>query len=77
MDLYSPFEEVFDPVLGKAVTSEELLKNSDIYKDRFIKAQKTYFEQLELQKTLEDGIETPAKPPLRGFFTFVPAEPFA
>ena len=42
IDIRTPFEAEFDPVLGKDVTPEELSKYATVYRDRYIQAEKDY-----------------------------------
>lgn len=37
-DPTSPYEEVFDPVLGRAITADEFKRNSEMYKKRYEEA---------------------------------------
>lgn len=37
-DPSSPYEEVFDPVLGRGITHDEFLRNKDVYEKRYAEA---------------------------------------
>lgn len=41
-DFRTPFEEEFDPILGKGVTAAEIAENPDIYRERYIAATEAY-----------------------------------
>lgn len=51
-DPHSPYEEVFDPALGRAITLDEFNRNEAIYRERYIKAQQKAFEELDKSDAL-------------------------
>lgn len=51
-DPHSPYEEVFDPVLGKGITYEEFKKNEAVYRERFLKAEEKAYEQMHISDAL-------------------------
>lgn len=75
-DPTTPFEEFFDPVIGRSVTPLEFEQNKDRYREEVLIRQRNYYRQLEqeeLERFAERGVrgDSPspaaAKPP--------PAEP--
>lgn len=51
-DPSSPYEEVFDPVLGRGITLDEFRQNEAVYRKRFIEAENRAYEQMELSDAL-------------------------
>lgn len=60
-DPSSPYEEVFDPVLGRGITLEEFRQNEPIYRRRFIEAENKAYEAMERSAALR-ARPKPAKP---------------
>lgn len=51
-DPSSPFEEVFDPVLGRGITLDEFRRNEAVYQQRFIEADKAAYAAMEASEAL-------------------------
>lgn len=51
-DPQSPYEEVFDPQLGRGITLAEFNANEAIYRERYIKAQQKAFDELDRSDAL-------------------------
>lgn len=49
MDPRTPYEAIFDPVLGKEVTPQEMHERGHVYRERFLKAQAEYFAEQDRQ----------------------------
>lgn len=45
-DPSSPYEEVFDPVLGRGITLDEFRRNEAVYAQRFMKAEQSAHEEM-------------------------------
>lgn len=54
IDPTSPYEEHFDPILGKGITAEEFRQNEKVYRKRYLDAQKAYTDHIDLMSSLED-----------------------
>lgn len=59
-DPASPYETFFDPILGKDLSPDEFKRNEAIYKERFLKDRKAYYEGLEKQGLLQE-LEKPVR----------------
>lgn len=55
LDPLSPYEEVFDPALGRAVTPKEMQENHQAYRDRYLKEAKSYEDWLDRQLDLKEA----------------------
>lgn len=51
-DPSSPYEEIFDPVLGRGITLDEFQKNEETYKQRYIKADEAAWAAWETSQAL-------------------------
>lgn len=51
-DPSSPYEEVFDPVLGRGITQAEFKANEEIYQRRYLEAEERAYRQMELSEAL-------------------------
>lgn len=51
-DPSSPYEEVFDPVLGRGITLDEFKRNEAIYQQRFLEADQRAYEEMEKSEAL-------------------------
>lgn len=51
-DPQSPYEEVFDPVLNRAITLEEFQKNEEVYRQRYVDAEMRAYELMEASQAL-------------------------
>lgn len=51
-DPHSPYEEVFDPILGRGITLQEFHENQGVYEKRFIKAEQEAYKKMELSEAL-------------------------
>lgn len=51
-DPSSPFEEVFDPVLGRGITLEEFRQNEAVYRQRYMEADERAYREMELSDAL-------------------------
>lgn len=51
-DPSSPYEEVFDPVLGRAITQDEFRRNEQVYRERFLQAEEAAYKQMEISDAL-------------------------
>lgn len=51
-DPSSPYEEVFDPVLGRGITLEEFRQNHAVYEERFLKAEEEAYKVYERSEAL-------------------------
>lgn len=58
-DPSSPYEEVFDPVLGRGITLDEFRRNEAEYQRRFIEADKKAYEQMERSDALRGRYRSP------------------
>lgn len=52
IDPSSQYEEHFDPILGKGITADEFRRAPDIYRERYLKAQKAYFDAQDAENAL-------------------------
>ncbi len=64
IDPSSPYEEHFDPTLGKSITAEEFRSNEAVYRKRYLAAQKAYTDHLDMMDHLEGKLAAPAAPAL-------------
>lgn len=69
-DPESPYEEVFDPVLGRGITMDEFHKNEAVYRERFLKADQEAYKAMEVSDALrarrkkdESRSDSPTPPP--------------
>lgn len=51
-DPTSPYEEVFDPVLGRGITIDEFRRNEAVYRQRYEDAHDKAYRELELSDAL-------------------------
>lgn len=58
-DPSSPYEEFFDPVLGRGITHEEFRQNWPIYRERFLKAEMAAYEQMDRSDALRRPFREP------------------
>lgn len=61
VDPTSPYEEHFDPTLGKSISAQEFKDNEQIYRARYLKAQQDYHEHLDQTARMEAS-SLPATP---------------
>lgn len=64
----SPYEEVFDPVLGRGITHDEFKRNEAIYRQRFLEADARAHQVMQESNALravpkESGPEAADPPP--------------
>lgn len=59
-DPASPYEEVFDPVLGRAITAQEFRDNQDVYRQRYMEADQRAWQAWENSEALR-GRRRPAE----------------
>lgn len=52
-DPASPYETVFDPVLGKDLSPDEFRRAEAVYRDRFLKAQENWHRIRDLQEVMK------------------------
>lgn len=70
IDPTSPYEEHFDPVLGKGITADEFRQNEKVYRERYLAAQKAYTDHLDLMGSLgEQTTAAPAAPAVKAVQT--------
>lgn len=58
-DPSSPYEEVFDPVLGRGITLDEFNKNAAIYEKRYVEATSKAYKEMELSDALRGRVRRP------------------
>lgn len=51
-DPSSPYEEVFDPVLGRGITLDEFHRNEAIYQKRYLEAEQKAYEAMDTSEAL-------------------------
>lgn len=51
-DPHSPYEEVFDPTLGRGITLQEFQENAEVYKKRFLEAEERAYEAMHVSDAL-------------------------
>lgn len=51
-DPTSPYEEIFDPVLGRGITPEEFHKNEATYRKRYLEAEQASWDAWERSQAL-------------------------
>lgn len=51
-DPHSPYEEVFDPVLGRGITHDEFVRHRDVYEQRYLDAHERAFAELDKSDAL-------------------------
>lgn len=51
-DPSSPYEEVFDPVLGRGITLDEFRRNEEVYRRRYLEAEQRAYEEMERSNAL-------------------------
>lgn len=51
-DPSSPYEEVFDPVLGRGITVDEFRRNEEVYRKRYLEAEQKAYEMMERSEAL-------------------------
>lgn len=51
-DPSSPYEEVFDPLLGRGITHDEWKRNEPIYRQRFLEAEQRAWRELDTSNAL-------------------------
>lgn len=52
-DPTTPYEEFFDPVLGRGYTAQELREHEQVIRSRYLAAQKTYFDEMDRMEVLK------------------------
>lgn len=66
-DPSSPYEEIFDPVLGRAITVDEFRKNEAVYRQRYLEAEEKAYRQMEVSDALrarpKKGVQGEQVPP--------------
>lgn len=65
-DPSSPYEEVFDPVLGRGITLQEFNANEAIYRKRYLEAEQKAYAEMERSEALRarpKGALQPVGPP--------------
>lgn len=70
-DPSTPFETFFDPVLGKDITPMEFKEREAEYRDRYVKAQAAFFDQVDRDNIMAENLvrsraRKPAEPPKSG-----------
>lgn len=58
-DPQSPYEEVFDPTLGRGITHDEFIRNREVYEERYKRA----FDQLHASDALRARVKPQAPDP--------------
>lgn len=56
----SPYEEIFDPTLGRGITHDEFMKHRDVYEKRYQEAWQKAFSELDRSEALR-GRRRPAE----------------
>lgn len=51
-DPTTPYEEWFDPVLGRAITAQEFKSNYEVYRKRFLEAEGRAYREMEISDAL-------------------------
>lgn len=51
-DPSSPYEEVFDPVLGRGITLDEFRQNENIYQQRYLEAEERAYHEMQVSEAL-------------------------
>lgn len=51
-DPHSPYEEMFDPMLGRAITPDEFMRNKEVYMKRYQEASERAFDVMQESGTL-------------------------
>lgn len=59
-DPSSPYEEVFDPVLGRGITLDEFRQNEALYQQRFMEADKRAHDELVRSEALRAKVRKEA-----------------
>lgn len=59
-DPTTPYEEFFDPALGRAVTADEFRQHADRYREEVLTRTKNYY-RLREQEAMEEELAKPAK----------------
>lgn len=70
-DPSSPYEEIFDPTLGRGITHDEFIRNEETYRQRFLDAEARAYKEMEMSDALrarprpaeQSGRVAPATPP--------------
>lgn len=60
-DPSSPYEEVFDPTLGRGITHDEFIRHEETYRKRFEEAHARAYREMELSDALRARPRPPAK----------------
>lgn len=55
-DVNSPFEEFFDPALGKNITPQEFHQHEETYRKRYLKAQAEYYAQVDTENVIAENL---------------------
>lgn len=61
-DPSSPYEEVFDPVLGRGITQDEFHRNEAEYRRRFMEAEQRAYQEMDRSEALRARPRTPSPP---------------
>lgn len=62
VDPSTPYETFFDPVLGKELTPLEFQQHEQVYRQRYLEAQRAYFEQHDRMQVLQRRYSLSEKP---------------
>lgn len=60
IDPSTPYEAVFDPILGRDITPAEFRQNEAVYRRRYLDGQRAYFAEKDRLEALERGVGAPA-----------------
>ncbi|WMC01491.1 hypothetical protein [Microvirus D_HF4_329] len=64
-DPSSPYEEVFDPVLGRGITLDEFRKNEAMYQQRYLDAEEKAYQAYQVSNALRARPKSEDKKPSR------------
>lgn len=57
-DPTTPYEEFFDPVLGRGITAQEFKDNYEVYRERYLEADARAYREMQLS----DALRRPMRP---------------
>lgn len=60
LDLSTPYETFFDPVLGKDITPMEFRNREAHYREQYLQATRTYFDKVDREEILRDNLRRAA-----------------
>lgn len=63
-DPSTPYEEFFDPVLGRGITAQEFKDNYEVYKQRYLDAEERAYREMQISDALRRPMR-PDDPPAR------------